>query len=88
LTYQRIETLRLSPLGSVTIAKQFTGSNGAFVPCDVFIDGMTAFGGRFPSRLAKTSGVIWLTAPEPRTIREIEKTNAKTRKFSSSIILF
>jgi hypothetical protein len=54
----------------------------------VFIDGVTAFGGRFPSRLAKTSGVIWFTVPEPRTTREMEKTNAKTRKFSSLIVLF
>jgi hypothetical protein len=57
-------------------------------PSLVFIDGVIVSGGRFPLRLAKTSGVIWFTAPEPRTIREIEKTNMKTRKFSSSIILF
>ena len=86
--YQRNETLRLSPFGSVTIAKQLTGSDGVFVPCEVFIDGVTVFGGRFPLRLATTKGVIWLTVPEPRTSREMERANAKTRKFSSFIVVF
>jgi hypothetical protein len=64
-----------------------TGIPGALEPSVVLIDGTIVSGGRFPSRLAKISGVIWLTAPEPRTIREMEKTNAKTRKFSNLIIL-
>jgi hypothetical protein len=68
-------------------AEQFNFSPGRFVPLIETRTGTALLGGELVARFASAIGCENSRTPEPRTIRDMEKTNAKTRRFSSFIVL-